>query len=177
MQALYPLESSWIVAAASAVVAIFLLVRLARLLPAQNVLLIMVVLFAAEGALGYYLIDLSRVEITGPLWPYIEGSALLWTAVVLLSRRLSQVILRPWREEKYYGLWLLGMSGVGAALFQFGWPGLNPDEMDMGTAAELAAIRGVTTIVLLACLMPWFLRKYPTRHRFSKLSKQPENKT
>lgn len=183
MQDLYPLESSWIVAAVSGVVAIILLLELARSLPAQNIILIMVVLLAAEGALGYYLIDLSRADVTGPIWNYIEGSALLWMAVVLAARRLAQTILRPWREEKVYGFWLLGMSGIGAALFQFGWPGLDPDQMDridMGVAAELAGIRFVTTVILLACLMPWFLRKSPAhsrhrrRHRSSKLAKQPQ---
>jgi len=163
MQELFPLESSWIVAVASGAVAIVLLLQLARSLPVQNILLITAVLLGAEAALGYFLINLSRTEVTGPLWCYVCGSALLWLTVVLGARWLAQIILRPWREEKVYGWWLLGMSGVGAALFQFGWPGLNPDEMDMGVAAELAAIRGVTTIIVLACLTPWLIRKRP-RH-------------
>ena len=45
-------------------------------------------------------------------------------------------------------------------------PGLNP------------AIRGVTTIILLACLFPWFIRKRPgAQDDPSELPQEPENKT
>jgi hypothetical protein len=179
MEDLFPLESSWIVALAAGVIAIIMLLQLARSLPGQNILMIAASLLAAEGALEYFLAKYAQIEVRGPMWCYLAGSALLWLAVVLSARRVAQFILRPWRRERVYGLWLLGMSAVFTAAFQFGWPGLNldpdADPIASDRAAIMMAVRALSTVVFLAGLTPWFIRKQPvSRARRSKLAQQPE---
>jgi hypothetical protein len=180
MEELFPLESSWIVALPAGAMALIMLLRLARSLPGQNIALIVAGLLAGEGLLELFLAGYSRVEVTGPMWSYLTGAALLWLAVVLSVRRLSQFILRPWRRRRPYGIWLIGMSAVFTASFQFGWPCLNldpdVDPIPPGRAAIMAAIRGLATVVLLTGLAPWFIRKRPvSRAGRSELAQQPEN--
>ncbi len=180
MEELFPLESSWIVALAAGAIALIMLLRLARSLPVQNVVMIAASLLAGEGALDYFLANYARVEVKGPMWCYLAGAALLWLAVVLSVRRMAQFILRPWRRERLYGFWLIGMSTVATAAFQFGWPCLNldpdADAIDPGKAAIMAAVRGLATLVLLTCLAPWFVRKRPIpRAGRSELAQQPKN--
>jgi hypothetical protein len=179
MQELFPLESSWIVALASGAVAILMLLELARSLPLQNLVIIVVALMVGEGVLEHFLANYARVEVTGPMWCYLAGAALLWMAVVLSVRRLAQFILRPWRREKVYGIWLIGMSAVFTAAFQYGWPCLNVDPEEepipQDKVAIMLAIRALATVVLLTCLVPWFIRKRPVSPaKPSQLAQQPQ---
>jgi hypothetical protein len=183
MEELFPLESSWVVARAAGTIALVMLLRLVRSLPAQNIILITVILLAGEGLLEYFLTTkYTHIEVTGPMWCFLLGAALLWTAVVLSSRRLAQFILRPWRRDRYYGFWLLAVSALVTALFQFGWPCLNAESpeaepINLWKAAILAAIRGGATLGFLTCVSPWFIRKQPIpRTRRSELAQQPQNK-
>jgi putative membrane protein len=41
----------------------------------------------------------------------------LWVAVVLNSRGVARLILRPWRKLRTYGFWLMGVTAVLAVLF------------------------------------------------------------
>jgi hypothetical protein len=180
MEELFPLESSWIVALAAGALAILMLLRLARSLPGQNIALIAASLLAAEGVLEFFLAKYAQVDVTGPMWRYLAGAALLWLAVVLSARRVAQFILRPWRRGRWYGIWVLGMSAVFTASFQFGWHGLNLDPdaipIEPDKAAIMAGIRGLATVVLLAGLAPWFIRKRRvSRAARSELAPQPEN--
>jgi hypothetical protein len=180
MEELFPLESSWIVALAAGALALIMLLQLARSLPGQNIALIAASLLAGEGVLELFLAQYGRVEVTGPKWCYLAGAALLWLAVVLSLRRLAQFILRPWRGGRFYGIWVIGMSAVFTAAFQFGWPCLNLDPdaipIDPGRAAIMAAVRGGATVVLLTGLAPWFIRKRPvSQANKSELAQQPKN--
>jgi hypothetical protein len=180
MEELFPLESSWVVALAAGAIALLMLLRLARSLPGQNIALIAACLLAGEGVLEFFLVKYARVEVIGSMWCYLAGAALLWLAVVLSFRRVAQFILRPWRRERAYGFWLLGMSAVFTASFQFGWHGLNLDPdaypIPLDKAAIMAGIRGGATVVLLAGLAPWFIRKrHVSRAHRSELAPQPEN--
>jgi len=177
MEQLFPLESSWIVAVFAGTVAIFMLLQLARSLPGQNIAFIAVVLLTSGALLQWWLAKYTRMEVIGPMWCFLAGGALLWLAVVLSARRLAQFILRPWRRADYYGIWLLAMSAVATAAFQFGWPCLDFDPemgpVDLSKAAIMAGIRGGATLILLAVLSPWFIRKRPRKSR-SQLAQQPE---
>ena len=179
MDNLYPLESSWIVALVSGAITILMLVELTRSLPIQNLILIVACVLVAEAALEHFLANYALVELSGPRWWYLTGAALLWLAVVLSVRRLAQFILRPWRRERAYGFWLIGMSAVFTAAFQFGWPCLNVDPdaeaLPPGKALIITGIRALATAVLLTCLMPWFIRKRPvSRSKPSELAQQPQ---
>jgi hypothetical protein len=178
MEELFPLEASWIVALVTGTLAVVMLLHLARSLPAQNIILIAVSLLVGEGLTDWLMVKyrLNVFDMDGPMWCFVGGAALLWLAIVLSCRKLAQFIVEPWKREKYIGLWILGISGVLTGLFQFGWPGFNPDPFDVGDAAIMAGIRAGTTVLLLACLSPWFIRKRPfSRKEKSKLAQQPEN--
>lgn len=99
------------------------LIGLMRQLPGQNVLaaaVIIGVLGAAVQALG---------ALTGiPYGPFVYGDVgprafdvitwfapLFWIVVVLNSRGIARLILRPWRKTRTYGWWLIGFT-VGLAL-------------------------------------------------------------
>jgi hypothetical protein len=180
MEELFPLESSWIVALAAGALALTMLLRLARSLPGQNIALIAASLLAGEGVLEFFLAKYARIDVTGPMWCYLAGAALLWLAIVLSVRRVARFILRPWRGGRWYGIWVLGMSAVFTAAFQFGWHGLNLDPdaipIEPDRAAIMAGIRGLATAVFLAGLAPWFIRKRPvSRAARSEFAQQPKN--
>jgi hypothetical protein len=178
MEELFPLESSWIVALAAGTLAIIMLLQLARSLPGQNIVLIAACLLAGEGLLDWLLAKFHLTpDVDGPVWYYVGGAALLWLAVVLFCRWLAQFILEPWRRERYVGLWVLAFSAVFTAMFQYGWPCFNPEPMNQKKAALVAAIRALATVIFLAGLSPWFIRKRPVSKKGrSKLAQQPENK-
>ena len=183
MEELFPLESSWVVALAAGAIALVMLLRLARSLPGQNLIVIAAGLMAGEALTDWLMLKyrLNPVELEGPVWTFVAGAALLWLAVVLCCRRLAQFIVEPWRREKYIGLWVLGISALFTAGFQFGWPCFRTffdlDPMDTDKAAIMAGIRGLGTVVLLGALTPWLIQKRPvSRARKSKLAQQPENK-
>jgi uncharacterized membrane protein len=102
------------------------LVSLTRQLPAQNVLLatfIIAFIGAAAHALG------AKSGI--PFGSFMFGEAiggkmfntlpwampLLWVVVVLNSRGVARLILRPWRKIRLYGFWLIGLTAFLATLF------------------------------------------------------------
>jgi hypothetical protein len=180
MQELFPLESSWVVALCAGALALIMLLRLARSLPAQNIVLIVAGLLAVNGLIDFFLAKYGWVDVTGPLWCYVAGAALLWMAVVLSLRRVAQFILHPWRGGRWYGIWVIGMSAVFTAAFQFGWPCLlvlDPDALPVppDRAGIMAGMRGGATVLLLTGLSPWFIRKRPgSRARRSQLAPQPE---
>jgi hypothetical protein len=176
-QDVLPLESTWIVALVAAVMAIIMLLQLARALPGQNILMIVVGLLAGEALLEFLLAKLGRTPVTGPMWVFLTGAALLWMAVVLSARRLGQFILRPWRREKYYGFWLIAVSATVTGLFQFGWPRFdNPDLVGVHRAALMATLRGLGTVIFLVCLTPWLIRKRPVpQPAKSELAQQPKD--
>jgi hypothetical protein len=177
MEALFPLESLWVVALASGAIALAMLLLLARALPAQNLVMIIAGLLAGGGLLQFLMFKIDPVTMTGPMWCFLAGGALLWLAIVLSARKLAQIVLRPWRGNEYYGLWLIAATALETAVFQFGWPSLNPDDIITPRRAMfMAVIRALGTAILLAALTPWFIRKRPvSRADRSELAQQPEN--
>jgi uncharacterized membrane protein len=45
------------------------------------------------------------------------ATPLLWVAAVLNSRGVARLILRPWREIRAYGFWLIGVTALFTMLF------------------------------------------------------------
>jgi hypothetical protein len=163
MDDLYPLESTWFVPLIAGAIAIFLLYRMAKSLPLQNVILIAAGILLAEGIAEYFLFKFARIELDRPMWRYMLGACLMWLVVVLVSRRLAQFIVRPWRRNRWYGVWVIIFGTATTVCCQFGWPTINIDP-DLGIlptdkAAIMAGIRGALTAVLLTALAPWFIRK------------------
>jgi hypothetical protein len=121
---------------------------LARALPAQNVALILGSLIAWEMALEAFWPG------PGSLW----HGWVFWPAMVVLARVGCRWILRRWRQDWNYGVWLIVLAGAVAALAQFilalsdtAWIGV----------AKVSAIRFVSTAFCLFWLSPFFISKFP----------------
>jgi uncharacterized membrane protein len=102
------------------------LVSLARQLPAQNVMLAAAVIafiggtiHAVGAATAIPFGPFSYTDSAGPrffntlAWPM----PLVWIVVILNSRGVARLILRPWRKVRTYGFWLMGSTVALAGLF------------------------------------------------------------
>ena len=102
------------------------LVSLARQLPAQNVILAATVIafiggtiHAVGAATAIPFGPFSYMDSAGPqffntlAWPM----PLVWIVVILNSRGVARLILRPWRKVRTYGFWLMGITVALAVLF------------------------------------------------------------
>jgi len=99
---------------------------LARHLPLQNVLLAALII-ALLGAAAHTLGAISGI----PFGPFLFGAEagpqlfktlpwpvpLLWVLILLNSRGVARLILRPWRKVRNYGFWLIGLTALLALLF------------------------------------------------------------
>jgi uncharacterized membrane protein len=97
------------------------LADLRRSLPGQNVLLAAAII-AIIGAAAHLLTVLIAVPF-GPLaftdragptlgLPVPWSIPFLWVVLVLNSRGVARLILRPWRKTRAYGFWLIGLTAL-----------------------------------------------------------------
>jgi len=159
-------------------------VGLARRLPLQNVLAVTFVIVgvaAVATMLGAKLhkpfgdfepSDTSGSLVVGKLFWFIP---LFWLIMVVSSRYTAKLVLRPWRRAKNYGLWLIGLTGILAALFDMSfdpfatgaagyWTWKSPQA---GWSWYGAPWTNVVSVLVLAMIMtaiatPWLLIKRPT---------------
>src|SRR6185436_17191420 len=101
------------------------LLGLARRLPEQN--LFMAAVLSATLSFTLALVgEKTRVtfgprsytaalgdKIFGVPWPM----PLLWTVIIINSRGVARLIMRPWRKTTYYGFWVIGLACLLAVLF------------------------------------------------------------
>ena len=99
---------------------------LARQLPLQNVLLASGVIAALGGAA-----HTLGVTMGIPFGPFLFGAEtgpqlfktlpwglpLIWVVAILNSRGVARLILRPWRKNRTYGFWLMGLTAWLMVLF------------------------------------------------------------
>jgi len=99
---------------------------LARHLPLQNVLLAAFVIAITGGA-----VHALGVTTGLPFGPFLFGAnigpqlfktlplamPLIWVVVILNSRGVVRLILRPWRKLHSYGFWLIGLTALLTMLF------------------------------------------------------------
>jgi len=119
-------DSNWPEALLLVLAAVGTLIALARQLPLQNVLLAALVIALIGGAVQVF------GAMTGiPFGPFTFGSGigaqifktlpwavpLLWIVVILNSRGVARFILRPWRKNRAYGFWLIGLTAALAVMF------------------------------------------------------------
>ncbi|HWX19534.1 MAG TPA: carotenoid biosynthesis protein [Candidatus Binatia bacterium] len=105
------------------------LASLARQLPGQSVLLAAVIIGVIAGAAH------SLGALTGiPFGPYTYTEAIgqqlfeplpwavpmMWIVIILNSRGVARVILRPWRQGPNYGWWLIALTVLLVVLFDVG---------------------------------------------------------
>jgi putative membrane protein len=104
------------------------LMELARRLPTQNVVSVGLVL-AGLGAMGAMVgakthLPFGHFEFTEAFGPKLLGLLVwpvpfIWIVVVLNCRGVAKHILRPWRRDRRYGMWLIGLSALLALLLDF----------------------------------------------------------
>lgn len=99
-----------------------------RRLPLQNVLLAAFIIAVLGGAV-YTLGAMTGI----PFGPFTFGNTigaqlfktlpwavpLIWVLVILNSRGVARLILRPWRKVSGYGFWLIGVTAALTVLFDF----------------------------------------------------------
>jgi hypothetical protein len=112
-------------------------VALVRFLPAQNVAFIIVFLAGVEVALEYR----NGTEVL------LDG-AMFWPGAVILMRTSAQVLLKPWRQRRHYGLLLIGAASCAVAGLALAFD-----------SPQAAISRFCVTAVCLLLLTPWFLQK------------------
>jgi uncharacterized membrane protein len=101
---------------------------LAQQLPLQNVLLAAGVIALLGGA-----IHTLGVTMGIPFGPFLFGAEagpqlfktlpwtlpLIWVVAILNSRGVARLVLRPWRKIRNYGFWLIGLTALLTAMFDF----------------------------------------------------------
>jgi len=158
---------------------------LARQLPLQNVLLAAFIIGAMGGAIH------SLGANTGiPFGPFLFGAEagpmlfkmlpwampLVWIAVILNSRGVARLILRPWRKLRNYGFWLIGLTALLAVLFDLAfdpfaarakhyWLWLPTKFPVTWQSAPLVNFLSwaVVSLLMLAFITPALINKSPVR--------------
>jgi uncharacterized membrane protein len=157
---------------------------LTRRLPFQNVLLAAFGIALIGG--GVHALGAKSGIPFGPLnfggllifktlpWPM----PLLWIVVVLNSRGVARLILRPWRKIKTYGFWVIGITGALAMLFDFAlepfasrakhywlWMPGNPALKFIPAWFGVPLVNffswGIVTALILAFITPALIKKQP----------------
>jgi uncharacterized membrane protein len=168
----------WLLAAATS------LLGLARRLPEQN--LFVAAAFIAAISLTIVIVgektsvpfgprvyaDWLGGKIFGVPWPM----PLLWLVVVVNSRGVARLILRPWRKTTYYGFWVIGLAGLLAMLFDTGlepfatrvrhyWVWETNVNVPGWYSAPWVNSLGwfVTALGILGFTTPWLINKQPIK--------------
>ena len=123
-----PGKPGWADALLVIIVTLATLANLSRHLPGQNVLLAATII-GVIGGIAHGVGAVTAIpfgpfaysESCGPkifnmlAWPIPA----LWVIIVLNSRGVARLILRPWRKLKNYGFWLIGVTTALVVLFDF----------------------------------------------------------
>jgi len=101
---------------------------LSRQLPAQQVMLASVVIVVLAGSIealgalaGVPFGPIAYMPAFGPqlFYPLPWAAPFLWLVVILNARGVARLMLRRWRSRQDYGYWLLGVTALSVALFDF----------------------------------------------------------
>jgi uncharacterized membrane protein len=160
-----------------------LLASLTRQLPGQNVMLASVVIAFMAGAVE------TLGGLTGiPFGPFVYTDAIgrqlfyplpwampmIWIVALLVSRGVTRLILRPWRETPDYGYWLLGLTALLVVLLDLGLEPFATQvkhlwlwaptrlKLEWYTAPCVNSLGwGVTALLILAFITPALINKRP----------------
>ncbi len=168
----------WALAAATS------LVGLARRLTGQNVLasatLITLLSFGIELISDRTGIPFGPRVYTDAAGPKVLAVPLviplLWLTVIVSTRGVARLILRPWRKTTYYGFWVIGLAcllavGLDVGLEPFAsrvtrcwfWHTL-PNVRNWYSAPWAHFLGwGVTTLGILGFTTPWLINKQPVK--------------
>jgi uncharacterized membrane protein len=163
------------------------LASLWRRLPLQNVLTVAFGIAVIGGGLT------ALGAKTGlPFGPFIFGSGvgpvyykslswvmpLIWVVIILNSRGVARLILRPWRKNKSYGYRVIGLTALLVLLFdvaldpfasrvKHGWVWMPSTLKLTWQGAPLANFLtwAAVTLLILVVVTPWLIVKKPRQKR------------
>ncbi len=156
-------------------------VGLARRLPLQNIVFASFGLLLASTALELLTAQtgvpfgLRRATAGGGCFGMPWFAPFIWAALTLSARGLARLMLKPFRQTRFYGLWVLGVAGalissawlavvpVAAAgnWWEFHVPATALNWHGMPLLAQPAI--AVAALLQLAFVTPWLLNKKPVR--------------
>jgi uncharacterized membrane protein len=168
----------WLLTAATS------LLGLARRLPEQNLFMAAVLIATLSFTLAL-VGEKTRVpfgprsytaalgdKIFGVPWPM----PLLWMVIIINSRGVARLIMRPWRKTTYYGLWVIGLACLLAVSFDAGlepfatrvrhyWFWETHLNIPSWYSAPWVNFLGwfVATLGILAFTTPWLINKQPVK--------------
>ncbi len=157
----------------------------ARQLPGQNVMMVSIIIAFIAGAVES-LGAISGVPF-GPIsyttnigqelfHPLPWAMPLVWIVLILNARGVGRLILRPWRKQKNYGVWLIGIGSILAVLLDLGlepfatrvnrywlW-GASKTSIAWYNAPWVNFVGwGATAALILAFATPSLINKSPTK--------------
>jgi uncharacterized membrane protein len=157
----------------------------ARQLPVQNVMLAGLII-ACIGGLSQTIGVLTsmpfgpygytnRIPLLFPPLPW--AIPVLWLLMVLISRGVGRLILRPWRKTRNYGFWLIGITTGLVLIFDLGlepyatyvqrywyWEPSHAFLFWYKTPWVNFIGWAATTLVILGFATPSFINKKPVKH-------------
>jgi uncharacterized membrane protein len=161
------------------------LVSLARRLPLQNVVgsaaLIGGISAVIEGVGALTGIPFGPRVFTenlgGPAFGIIPWpTPLLWIIVIITSRGIARLIMRPWRKTSFYGFWVIGLTCLLATIFDLGfqpfatrsrhyWVWKTPEAVLnwYGTPWTNFLGRLVTSLFIMVFTSPFLINKNPVK--------------
>ena len=182
-----PGDSPGIGAGLIVLAAVTSVLSLAKQLPLQNVLAAAVIT-AFLGGIAFSLT--AQPAIAMPFGPIVfqpgAGSKifsavpwplpLLCVIAIFNARGVSRYILRPWRKTKRYGWWVIGLSAVLVTAFDLAlepfavhaahiwlWQPTKIPATWQGASPLDPVGWFVMTLLILAIITPWLIRKQPGR--------------
>lgn len=157
------------------------LMAMARSLPAQNVILAATLIALISGIVETISaktgIPFGPLVYTDSLGPELFGALpwpipLLWVVIILNSRGVARLILRPWRKIGKYGFWVIGLTCLLSVVFDLGlepfatkvnhyWIWRVPATVLTWYTAPWVNFVGwaTTTLLILAFTTPWLINK------------------
>ena len=148
---------------------------LSRELPWQNVLFASAIIAGISSAsLGFA--TLTRAP-TGHLSHINWLVPFVWVVAILNARGMAQLLLHRWRPSPNYGLWLIALAGILAALFGLGFVNFeaflsdnwSPKDQPLtlpitGNASVFSLLCwGMISVLAISIATPWLIDKRPVR--------------
>jgi uncharacterized membrane protein len=157
------------------------LMTMGRSLPAQNVILAATLIAVISGIVETISaktgIPFGPLVYTDNLGPELFGTLpwpipVIWVVVILNSRGVARLILRPWRKMGKYGFWVIGLTCLLSVILDLGfepfaarvnhyWIWHVPNTVLAWYTAPWVNFVGwaTTTLLILAFTTPWLINK------------------